>query len=100
MACFNTREEALDESDSSGCVWPGRGAETPGAEHVMDYTARDLDVGLLSTESSDDLRALTGFVDAGTLVPVIDRQYPLAEAAAAITRITEGHARGKVVLTV
>ena len=57
-------------------------------------------VGLLSTESSDDLRALVEFVDAGTLVPVIDRQYPLAEAAAAITRITEGHARGKVVLAV
>ena len=36
----------------------------------------------------------------GTLVPVIDRCYPLGDAPAAITYLMKGHARGKVVLTV
>jgi NADPH:quinone reductase-like Zn-dependent oxidoreductase len=33
-------------------------------------------------------------------MPTIDRTYPLGEAAEAIAYLEEGHARGKVVLTV
>jgi NADPH:quinone reductase-like Zn-dependent oxidoreductase len=32
--------------------------------------------------------------------PVIDRRYPLSEAPEAIRYLEEGHARGKVVITV
>jgi NADPH:quinone reductase-like Zn-dependent oxidoreductase len=31
---------------------------------------------------------------------VIDRTYPLSETAAAVQRMVDGHARGKVVITV
>ena len=37
---------------------------------------------------------------AGTVSPVLDRTFPLAEAAAAMTYLETEHARAKVVLTV
>ena len=61
--------------------------------------ARQRAIGLFSTESTADLESLLGFVAAGSVRPVIDREYPLAEAAAAITRMTDGLAHGKIVLT-
>jgi NADPH:quinone reductase-like Zn-dependent oxidoreductase len=39
-------------------------------------------------------------VRAGKVVPAIDRQYPMSEAAAAMSHFAEGHARAKVVVTV
>jgi len=36
----------------------------------------------------------------GRVTPVIDRTYPLSEAPEAIRYLAEGHARGKVVITV
>jgi NADPH:quinone reductase-like Zn-dependent oxidoreductase len=46
-----------------------------------------------------DLGLLQDLVAAGKVVPVIDRRYPLSEAAEAIRYLDEGHARGKVVVT-
>jgi len=37
---------------------------------------------------------------AGKIFPVIDRRYPLSEAPEALWYLGEGHARGKVVITV
>ena len=48
----------------------------------------------------DDLTMLGGMIKAGKITPVVDRRYPLAETAAAIAYVEEGHARGKVVITV
>jgi NADPH:quinone reductase-like Zn-dependent oxidoreductase len=45
----------------------------------------------------DTLRLLT---EGGQIVPVVDRTYPLAEVPLAIRRISTGHARGKIVITV
>jgi len=47
-----------------------------------------------------DLVHLMKLCDAGKLVPVIDRRYPLSEVAEAIRYLEEGRARGKVVITV
>ena len=49
--------------------------------------------------NKDDLTALGELAEAGTLTPVIDRTYPLEEAAEAIRYLETGHARGKVVVT-
>jgi NADPH:quinone reductase-like Zn-dependent oxidoreductase len=39
-------------------------------------------------------------LEAGKLVPVIDRRYPLSELPDALRYLEKGHARGKVVITV
>jgi NADPH:quinone reductase-like Zn-dependent oxidoreductase len=47
----------------------------------------------------EDLLALKDLMDAGKVVPVIDRTYPLSEVPEAIRYLEAGHARGKVVIT-
>ena len=51
-------------------------------------------------QNSDQLLTLTGLIQAGTLTPVLDRTYPLADTAEGLRRVEHGHARGKVVITV
>jgi len=46
-----------------------------------------------------DLVLLKDFLAAGKIVPVIDRRYPLSDVAEALRYLEEGHARGKVVIT-
>ena len=47
-----------------------------------------------------DLLVIKELVEAGKIKPVIDRRYPLSEAAEAIRYLGAGHAKGKVVITV
>ncbi len=47
-----------------------------------------------------DMGVLRELLEAGTVTPVIDRRYELSEIADALRYLGEGHARGKVVLTV
>jgi len=47
-----------------------------------------------------DLILLRDLLAAGTIAPVIDRRYPLSESADALRYLEQGHARGKVVVTV
>jgi len=47
----------------------------------------------------DDLTILGGLMQAGEITPVIDKTYPLSEAPEAFRYLEEGHARGKVVIT-
>ena len=56
--------------------------------------------GLTSKENAGDLAALRELIESGKLTPAIDRTYPLGEAAAAIRYFQDGHAQGKVVITV
>ncbi|MEU9916028.1 NAD(P)-dependent alcohol dehydrogenase [Streptomyces sp. NPDC051001] len=47
-----------------------------------------------------DLLTLKALVEMGAITPVIDRAYPLAEAADAVRHLEKGHPRGKLVVTV
>jgi NADPH:quinone reductase-like Zn-dependent oxidoreductase len=47
-----------------------------------------------------DLDYLKGLLEAGKIVPVIDRRYPLSETAEALRYLEAGHARGKVIIDV
>jgi NADPH:quinone reductase-like Zn-dependent oxidoreductase len=47
-----------------------------------------------------DLVSLKYLLEAGKVVPVIDRRYPLSDAAEALRYLEERHARGKIVLNV
>jgi NADPH:quinone reductase-like Zn-dependent oxidoreductase len=55
---------------------------------------------VVAKRSSADLEFLSGLIEAGKVTPVIDRTYPLSEVPAAIGYLEEGHARGKIVITV
>lgn len=55
---------------------------------------------LLVRARREDLEQLAQWVDRGKLRAVVDRTFPLTDAAAAHTYVETGHARGKVVLKV
>jgi NADPH:quinone reductase-like Zn-dependent oxidoreductase len=50
--------------------------------------------------NQNDLVYLKELMEAGKVVSVIDRRYPLSATAEALRYLGEGHARGKVVITV
>jgi NADPH:quinone reductase-like Zn-dependent oxidoreductase len=50
--------------------------------------------------AKDDLRTLKQLIEAGDVTPVIDRTYSLNEVPEALSYLEQGHARGKVVVTV
>ena len=54
---------------------------------------------MLVRPNQDDLVFMKGLIEAGKVMPVIDRCYPLREVADALQYISEGHAKGKVVIT-
>ena len=54
---------------------------------------------LASSENSEDLRAVRDLIESGKVTPAIDRTYPLSETPAAIRYVSDGRARGKVVIT-
>jgi NADPH:quinone reductase-like Zn-dependent oxidoreductase len=53
-----------------------------------------------SKERSEDLVVLKELIEAGRVMPVVERTYPLSEVPEAIRHMRAGHARGKVVITV
>ena len=55
---------------------------------------------LAAKPSQKDLIFVKELLETGKVVPVIDRCYPLREAADAIRYLEEGHAQGKIVITV
>jgi NADPH:quinone reductase-like Zn-dependent oxidoreductase len=54
---------------------------------------------MLAKPSQKDLVFVKELIEAGKVVPVIDRRYPLSETAEAVRYYGKGHARGKVVIT-
>jgi NADPH:quinone reductase-like Zn-dependent oxidoreductase len=57
-------------------------------------------VALTVKRTKEVLLDLKELIEAGKVTPVIDRTYPLSEVPEAIRYLEEGHARGKVVITV
>ena len=55
---------------------------------------------LLARPNIADLAFMKELLEAGKVVPVIDRCYPLSEVADAIRYLEEGHVQGKVVITI
>ena len=53
-----------------------------------------------SRQNRQELLAVTGFIEDGKLMPVIDQPYPLPAPAEGLRHVEQGHARGKIVVTV
>lgn len=67
------------------------------AQMLSPFTGQRLGT-FIASEHADGLRDLTVLIDTGTLSPVVDRVYPLAETAAAVRHLLAGRATGKVAL--
>lgn len=100
--------------DAVGALSPrqARGLLTEGGQFVpLNLSMREIGAAMLnrfrstkirigvSGDKAEDLERLNAMIKSGTLRPVIDTTYPLAEAKAAHAQVERRHARGTVVLT-
>lgn len=65
---------------------------------VSRFVSQDLGM-FISDLRAADLDTLRQLIEAGQVTPVVDRVYPLGEIRAAMAYLEQGHARGKVVVT-
>jgi NADPH:quinone reductase-like Zn-dependent oxidoreductase len=66
-------------------------ASVPGGRKALFFVARP---------SRPDLDALRQLLESGAVKAIVEQRYELADAGAAVQYVGEGHARGKVVVTV
>jgi len=57
-------------------------------------------VSFMANVKQADLVSIKELLEAGKVVPVIDRKYALSETPEAIRYVEKGHARGKVIITI
>jgi len=79
--------------------WFAGGGRVIKSHVVSRFVSHTLRPFLLSPKL-EDLVVLKELIEAGKMTPVIDRTYPLGETPQAISHVGEGHARGKVAITV
>ncbi len=82
-----------------GGWWLGVVARLLRARLLSPFVGQNLRT-FLSGENREDLLVLAELAGSGRITPVVDRTYPLAEAAEAMRYLEEGHVRGKVAITV
>jgi NADPH:quinone reductase-like Zn-dependent oxidoreductase len=66
----------------------------------MSMTGRNKMGNVLARPNQMDLVCMKELLEGGKVVPVIERRYPLSETVSALRYVKEGHAKGKVVITV
>ena len=88
----------LNGGGSPGRVFGAVGRFAGGA--ALGLVVRQRIRPLVAKPDGAGLRALAGLLAAGKVAPVLDRVYPLPEAADALRHVEAGHVRGKVVVTV
>ncbi|MGC2034962.1 MAG: NAD(P)-dependent alcohol dehydrogenase [Thermoplasmata archaeon] len=86
-------------------VGGGTGAAGPALRRVIKKLVGARFLGpqikfFVASVNQADLNALTRLLVAGTIAPVLDRHYQLEQVPDAIRYLSEGHARGKIVVTI
>ncbi|GAA5649140.1 NAD(P)-dependent alcohol dehydrogenase [Geodermatophilus obscurus] len=89
----------LIPNSGRGGRWLGPLARIIRARVLSGFTRQQLKP-FLSVEKRQDLLTLADLLATGQVTPVIDRTYPLDEAADALRYVAAGHTRGKVVIAV
>ena len=67
---------------------------------LMSITGTKKMGGMMAAANQKDLIFIKELIESGKINPVIDRHYPLSETAQAVRYLEEGHAKGKVIITV
>lgn len=89
----------LIPNSGRGGRWLGPIGRVLKARALSGFTRQQLKP-FTSIAKRQDLLVLADLLSTGQITPVIDRTYPLDEAADAMRYIAAGHTRGKVVVTV
>jgi NADPH:quinone reductase-like Zn-dependent oxidoreductase len=76
---------------SMGVLWLGPWLRLTGRQRMRNMMARP---------NPEDLLFLARLLSEGKIVPVIDRCFPLEQAAEALRYLEQGHARGKIIVRV
>jgi NADPH:quinone reductase-like Zn-dependent oxidoreductase len=97
-ALTSTGALLLSSGDSNG-RWIGPMSRILKAMVLSPFVSQRL-TSFEAKRSGEDLQVLKELIEAGTITPVIDRMYSLGDVPEAIRYLEEGHARGKVVVTV
>lgn len=84
---------------TSGGRWFGTMGTVIKTAIISKFTRRQAGPSIKFT-NREDLVELKGLIEAGKVTPLIDRTYPLSQAAEAVSHVGRGHARGTVVLSV
>ena len=79
--------------------WVGPFGRVIKAMVMSPFTSQKMGM-MMADANGKDLSILADMMQSGKLKPIIDRTYKLNELSAAIAYLEEGHARGKVVITV
>ncbi|WP_158852170.1 NAD(P)-dependent alcohol dehydrogenase [Saccharothrix deserti] len=89
----------LMPNSGNGGKWLGGARHTIKAAALSPFTRRRL-APLLARTTRADLEEMARMMESGQLGTVVGGTYPLSDAARAVQHVAEGHARGKVVITV
>jgi NADPH:quinone reductase-like Zn-dependent oxidoreductase len=92
-----TPKGTLVIAGGEGGKWAGLGRQLRAL--ILSPLVRQRLTTYVSGHRQADLDELSRLIEAGQVTPVIDRAYPLSEVPAAVRRLAEGHARGKIVIT-
>jgi len=79
--------------------WLGGSDRQLRAKVLSPFVAQDLGT-FISSENGEDLLVLKELIESGQVTPAVDRTYPLADVAAALRHLLDGHAQGKIVVEV
>jgi len=79
--------------------WMASGGRLIGAKVSFAFVSQSVRTFIASSKQQN-LVVLKELLEAGKIRSVIDRTYPLSETPQAIGYVGQGHARGKVVITV
>jgi NADPH:quinone reductase-like Zn-dependent oxidoreductase len=66
---------------------------------MFQFVSQTLRTFIMSPRA-EELMVLKELIEAGKVTPVMDRTYPLSETALAIGQVGEGHARGKIAISI
>ena len=84
----------------TGNRWIGPLGQSVAVRFAAGRGSRKVVTFFIAKSNKEDLVVLQELLETGKVRPVIDRTYPLSQAPDAIRYLEEGHARGKVVITV
>lgn len=95
-----TREDFAERGETYDLIFDavGKGSAAR-SQRALKPGGRYISVATLTRENTDDLNFLRELAEAAAIKAVIDRRYPLAQAADAHRYVETGRKRGSVVLT-